>query len=146
MKITKKHNPDKNDIEVLIEYPKPAPIVDRLYAAVVSVDSKVRCVDENREVLVGTSDIYYIESVDKKSFVYLVKDVYRCEMRLFQIEDMLIGLGFVKISKSVVLNINMLQSVRPLFNSRMEAVLINGEKLNISRKYLPDIRRVLEGM
>lgn len=59
----------------------------------------------------------------------------------------MIPAGFVQISKSCILNINVLDFVRPLLNSRMEATLKNGERLNVSRKYLVNIKSKLqEGM
>lgn len=51
----------------------------------------------------------------------------------------------MQISKSCVLNINALDSIRPLFNSRMEATLKNGEKVNINRNYLNGVKNALGG-
>jgi DNA-binding LytR/AlgR family response regulator len=34
----------------------------------------------------------------------------------------------------------MLENIRTLFNSRLEGTLINGEKITISRTYIPAIR------
>ena len=92
----------------------------------------------------NASDIYYIESVDKKTFLYCEKEVYRTEFRLYQLMDMLSGLGFVQISKSYILNINTLDSIKPLLNKRMEATLKNGERLHVSRKYLTNIKHELQ--
>lgn len=137
----------KNDIEVLIEYPEMSKTVKQLEAAVRSVDSIVRGQDDdNKTVLLKVSDIFYIESVDKRVFAYIADKVYRCEMPLYMLAEKLHYFGFVQISKSCILNINVMKSVKPVFNSRMEATLSNGEKLNISRKYLPQIKRKLEDM
>ncbi|HWQ74703.1 MAG TPA: LytTR family DNA-binding domain-containing protein, partial [Syntrophomonas sp.] len=46
----------------------------------------------------------------------------------------------VQVSKSCLINMNVLESIRTLFNSRLEATLINGEKVNVSRTYLAAIR------
>jgi DNA-binding LytR/AlgR family response regulator len=35
---------------------------------------------------------------------------------------------------------DVLESIKIIFNSRLEALLTNGEKLMVSRKYLPDIK------
>ena len=51
----------------------------------------------------------------------------------------------MQISKSCILNINTLESIRPLFNSRMEATLKNGEKVNINRNYLNGVKKALGG-
>jgi Response regulator of the LytR/AlgR family len=54
--------------------------------------------------------------------------------------------GFVQISKSCLLNINVLENIRPLFNSRMEATLLNGERVIVNRRYLPDVKEALKGI
>jgi DNA-binding LytR/AlgR family response regulator len=95
--------------------------------------------------MVNILDIYYIESVDKKTFVYLENAVYRTDFRLYQLKSKLQTYGFVQISKSCILNINVLDSIRPLFNSRMEAALKNGEKVNINRNYLNGVKKALGG-
>jgi len=40
----------------------------------------------------------------------------------------------------------MLVSVKPIFNSKMEALLENGEKVIISRNFIATIKRRLEKM
>lgn len=66
--------------------------------------------------------------------------MYHSQYRLYQLKDKLHEYGFVQISKSCLLNIDILESMRPLFNSRMEATLKNGEKLNINRNYLNEVK------
>ena len=34
----------------------------------------------------------------------------------------------------------------PLFNSRMEATLLNGERVIVNRRYLPDVKEALKGI
>lgn len=137
----------RKEIEVSIKYPEINHDVRRLISLVRSVETKIICTAGGNEKLLNASDIYYIESVDKHTFIYCETEVYRTELRLYQLLEMLSPAGFVKISKSCILNIDVLDSVRPLLNSRMEATLKNGERLNVTRKYLTDIKRKLqEGM
>ena len=106
---------------------------------------QIKCANNNAEQMINILDIYYIESVDKKTFVYLENAVYRTDFRLYQLKNKLQTYGFVQISKSCILNINVLDSIRPLFNSRMEATLKNGEKVNINRNYLIGVKKALGG-
>ncbi|MDE6406050.1 MAG: LytTR family transcriptional regulator DNA-binding domain-containing protein, partial [Lachnospiraceae bacterium] len=73
------------------------------------------------------------------------KEVYHIDLRLYQLKERLQSAGFVQISKSCLLNINALESIRPLFNSRMEATLKNGEKVCVNRKYLQEVKKALRG-
>lgn len=134
----------RKDIEILIKYAYMNKDVERITMLLQSADTRIRCNLDDREKLVNASDIYYAESIDKKTFVYCEKDVYRTELRLYQLEDILKCSGFIKISKSCILNINILDSIKPLFNSRMEATLRNGERLYVTRKYLNNIKEALQ--
>ncbi len=144
MKVTFEHDPDCGGIEVTVRYAVMNGDVRRVKALINSAAARVPCAADGKMRYIGTSEIYYIESVDKRTFVYCAKEVFRTELRLYRLADELSGAGFVQISKSCVLNVNVLDSVKPLLNSRMEATLINGERLYITRKYLPGIKRALE--
>lgn len=141
-----KKNQEQQNIEVQIEYPELNQTVKRLVQAVRAVDNRVKCKLDQKEVWLNASGIYYIESIDKKTFVYAEKEVYRCELRLYQLAEQLSASGFVQISKSCLLNMNYLEELRTLANSRLEATLTNGERVNVGRRYLNDIRNRLEGM
>lgn len=134
-----------NDMEILIRCAKINKRVNRLVALIRSFDTRIQCSEENTGRLVNACDIFYIEIVDKQTFIYLEKGVFRTEYRLYQLAENLADLGFVQISKSCIVNINALESIKPLMNSRMEATLKNGERLHITRKYLDNIKRALQG-
>lgn len=145
MKIYTEQNLDCDEIEIRIQYPQKDQQVDRILDFLQSLDMRIQCFDDRTMHLISIFDIYYMESVDKKTFVYLENAVYRCDLRLYQLKDKLRMHGFVQISKSCICNINALQSIRPLFNSRMEATLKNGEKVNINRNYLHEVKQALKG-
>ncbi len=145
MKIKTEQDLSCSEIEITIKYPKKNRQVNRIVDFLQSFDMQIKCDNDNTERMVDIKDIYYIESVEKKTFVYLEKAVYHTDFRLYQLKDKLQKYGFVQISKSCVLNINALESIKPLFNSRMEATLKNGEKVYINRKYLNDVKKALKG-
>ena len=119
--------------------------MNRIMDFLQSFDMQIKCDSGNTERMINILDIFYIESVDKKTFIYLENAVYHTDFRLYQLKDKLQTYGFVQISKSCILNINELESIRPLFNSRMEATLKNGEKVNINRNYLNGVKKALGG-
>lgn len=91
--------------------------------------------------IIKTQSVYYFESVDEKSFAYCKDNVYSLDMKLYEIEQTLADSSFVRISKSCILNIDVLDSVRVLLNGKMEALLLNGEKLVINRHYVPAFKK-----
>jgi DNA-binding LytR/AlgR family response regulator len=136
----------RKDIEILIKYAaEKNKDVERIVILLQSADTRIKCSLDNSEKLINASDIYYIESVDKKTFVYCIDNVFRTELRLYQLAEELADAGFIQINKSCILNINVLDSIKPLFNSRMEATLKNGERLYVTRKYLDSIKQALQG-
>lgn len=96
---------------------------------------------EERVHLLDSPDIYYIESVDNISFLYTESDVFESKEKLYVLENILRNSSFIRINKSTILNMDYLQSVRPLPNYRLEANLKNRENLIISRHYLKDVKQ-----
>lgn len=143
MDIKLKQDPTRKEIEVFITYPLMNKIVERIVSFVKSIGTQIECYSDDNTKLINVSDIYYIESLEKTTFVFSEKKSYRCKLRLYQLREILRDKGFVQISKYCILNLNKLDAVKPLFNSRMEAVLSNGSRLFVNRKYLAEIKRVL---
>lgn len=143
MRLILNERPEMEKPEVTIAYSEMTASVKRVADFVRSVEQTVLCKKEEEECSVPVGDILYIESVDKKTFVYCEKDVYMCNLRLYEIEKMVEQAGFVRVSKSTILNIERLKGVKTLVNSRLEAILSNGERICVTRKYLKDIREAL---
>jgi DNA-binding LytR/AlgR family response regulator len=133
----------KKDIEVTIKYPAMNKTVDRIFSLVKSADIQIECFQDDSIKLINASEIFYIESIDKKTIVFDEKHSYYNKNRLYQIYEKLTNKGFVQISKYCIININKLEKIKPLANSHLEAVLTNGKCLYVTRKYLENIRLIL---
>lgn len=92
---------------------------------------------------INYEDAYYFESVDNKVFLYCKKQVFETKYKLYQVEEDYNNGDFLRISKSIVVNISKINNIRPAFNGRFEAELDNGEKVIISRQYVSDLKRKL---
>lgn len=57
------------------------------------------------------SNIYYLESIDKKSFVYTKDNCYETKYRLYELEGML-NMYFVRCSKAMIINIRKIKAVK----------------------------------
>lgn len=134
-----------DEIEVTVKYGKDEENLRRIVKLLKSVDMQIKCDKDGTERMVNASDIYYIESVDKQTFVYLEREVYHTDFRLYQLIEQLTQYGFVQISKSCILNVHYMASIKPLFNSRMEATLKNSEHVTVNRNYLSEIKKTLRG-
>ena len=88
-------------------------------------------------------DILYFDSVDGKTFIYCDGREYESPLRLYQIEEELAGQCFSRISKSAIVNLRKVRSIRQEEHSRLMTTLVNGEKLMVSRQYVKEIKKVL---
>ena len=115
--------------------------VDEIVRFIRSREGILKGTKEDRQYNIPLPDILYIEAVDEKTFIYLQNDCYESGRRLYE----LISRNFARISKSVIVNLMKIDSIRPSLNGRFSCVLTNGEQVIISRKYVPDIKERLKG-
>lgn len=86
--------------------------------------------------------IYYVESVDKKTFIYTKDECYQTKKRLYELEEAL-NANFLRCSKSMIVNIRKIKTVKSDLNGRMHAQLLNDETIVISRNYVRDLKKRL---
>lgn len=143
MKITLKQENGIDELEVVIHFKKVDDQVMQIVQKLESCNHTIIGNDNGRQYKINIYDIYYIESVDKKVFIYTKEQVFRSEQKLYQLGQELCSFDFVQVSKSCILNLDVLESIETLYNSRMCATLQNQEKIMISRTFLPNIKKAL---
>lgn len=100
---------------------------------------------DGRQYEIAIRDVLYVESVDNRTFLYTAEQSYETKQRVYELEEALKKKHFLRISKSSLLNLMKVRSIRPALNGRFSAVLSNGEEIIISRKYVSDLKRTLKG-
>ena len=96
-----------------------------------------------RILQIEPGEIYYFEAVDNKVFLYMQNSVYETKLKLYELERRFAGTDFFRVSKSVILNLAKVENFYPSFNGRFEALMKNGERVVISRQYVPLLKRKL---
>ncbi len=119
--------------------------INEIVAFLKSRQGAVEGIRNDRQYQLPVVDIFYIESVDDRTFIYLEKDCYESRKKLYEFEEVLASRRFARISKAVILNLMKIVSVSPALNGRFLCRLTNGEEVIISRKYVPEIREKLKG-
>ena len=94
---------------------------------------------------VPVPDVYYIESVDDRTFIYTADKSYEVNLRIYEMETMLAKSSFIRIQKGMLLNLMKVKSIKPGLSGRYVALLKNSEEVIISRKYFPDFKKTLMG-
>ncbi|MBD5541062.1 MAG: LytTR family transcriptional regulator [Lachnospiraceae bacterium] len=100
--------------------------------------------NETESRLIKPDEIYYIEIVDRKCYAYLKKEVWQLEEGLAELTDRYETHGFVRVSKSMVVNIYKVKEIKADFNMRMNLVLLNEETIVMNRSYRNDFFKKLK--
>ena len=95
---------------------------------------------DNQTFKLPIPEIFYVESVDFKTFVCAETVVYQSKLKLYEIEEVLSESDFLRVSRQVILNVSKIRSVASAGGGRIEVMLANGEKLIVSRQYAPDLK------
>ena len=119
--------------------------VREIAAFVKSRQGSLTGVNDNKQYEIAVPDIYYIESVDGRSFLYTKEQVYETPYRIYELESRLETRHFLRVSKSMLLNLMKIRSIQPALNGRFTAVLQSGEEVIISRNYVKGLKAALRG-
>lgn len=129
-------------LTVIVEYPEYDKSVDNLINKIKNMSISFTGKSDGKTVSIDISDIYYIENVERKIFLYSKKDIYRYDGSMADIDSSISDTDLVRISRTCFMNVSHLKEIMQIKNSHLEAVLDNGEKLIVSRKYLKDIKKI----
>ena len=136
----------KEEEQVIIECVEITPQIREIRSYVENKGREILgIVDGEQQKRFRLEDVFYFEALDEKVFAYTKEQVYEIKMRLYEVEKNFENHHFIRCSKSVVLNLMLLDSISPALNGRFFAHMKNGEKLMISRQYAPLIKKVIMG-
>ena len=99
--------------------------------------------DDKEIIRINPEIVLYVESVDKKTFLYCQNKVYESRSKLHELEDVLKRCDFFRASKAVLVNLAMVQSFAPAAAGRFEAVMKSGERIIITRHYVNELKSLL---
>lgn len=119
--------------------------VKEIVTFVKSRQGKLTGILEGKQYELPVADVEYIEAVDNLVFIYGQTKVYEAKQKLYELENILREKYFLRVSKSLILNLMKVKAIKPALNGRYSAILQNGEEVIISRKYVPDFKRALKG-
>lgn len=100
---------------------------------------------DGEQFIINLDDIFYFEAVENKVFAYVEKDVFEVNYKIQELVDMLKRTSFIQTARTIVLNINKIEKVSTLVNGRISAVLVNGEKMIITRVFSHSFKNKLNG-
>lgn len=143
MKVTIIEDPDIKETEISIVCARITNEISDLVAKISAVGMTVAGKKDEEMFLIPIEEIFYFESVDGNIFFYTENKTYEAEAKLYKIEENLKNLQFSRISKTVIVNLDKMLSIKKAENSRLVATLVNQEKLVVSRQYVSEIKKKL---
>ena len=88
---------------------------------------------------IRVEDIFYFETVDGLVFAYTMDSVYEIKGRLYQVEEKVKRRNICRASKTMLVNVEHIISVRTALNGRLYARMENGEEILITRRYAKEV-------
>ena len=143
MKIVIKIDETISETEIQVSCKQLTEEVENMIATLRIMNEQMFVHKDQETYLLDVSRISYIESVERKSFVYTEDDVYESKLKLYEMEEKLCQLGFFRLSKSCLLNLKFIRSIRNDVERRLRLTLSNGEQVLVSRQYAEEIKRRL---
>lgn len=143
MKITIKEDINVLETQVTITCNEITEEINKLNGYIQLFNSKITAKGDNRNIILNASDIYYIEVIDKRTFIYTLNHVYEANYRLYEIEEILDERDFFRASKSLIINLNKIISLKPQMNRTIEVVMDNSERIYVSRQYSIELKKLL---
>jgi len=145
MKININVDEQLSDIEVNINCGELTEDVERIIAAIrmISKQLVVKNTQLGEDVILDAKDIAYAEAIDRKCFVYTENNVFETSYKLYELEAFFSGMKFCRISKSCLVNLKFISSIKTEMNHRLRLTLKNKEAIIVSRQYAEDIKEQL---
>ena len=140
MKLCIEQSEEYGDVEITIRCGAVDASLERLIDQIRLYGFALHGKRDGITALIPPEEVFYFESIDGKTFIYEEKGVYECDLRLYEIEERFCRGSFVRISKATILNIQKLKAFRTQLNGKLEARLLNGERLEVNRHYVPELK------
>lgn len=87
MKIVLNERSNIQEIEVIINCTSNDETVQKIVSSLSAIDIKLTCHRGNEVFQLEPADILYIESVDRRTFLYTEQQIFETEQRLYELES-----------------------------------------------------------
>ena len=143
MKITINIDESLKDTEIVVNCGTLTPETEQMIAALQLFDRQITVTKNDELFILDVSKIIYVESVDRKTFVYTSDDCFETKLKLYEIEERLCSCGFLRTGKASLVQLKYIRSMKTELNRKLRLTLENGEQLIVSRQYADELKRRL---
>ena len=143
MKIEIHSGLDIKETEITVRCGQLTPEIEKMISMLRMLELQITGKKDGETHLLDAGNILYIDTADKKTFLYTKDCVYETELHLYELEEQLEESGFFRAGKSCIINLRHIVSLKADIDRRIRVTLCNGEQLVISRQYADGIKRKL---
>ena len=143
MKITINVGEDINETEINIRCSQLTPDIENIIATLRIMNQQLLVTKDDTNFLLDVNTISYIEALERKTFVYTQDSVYESKLKLYEMEERLCKSGFFRISKSCLVHLKFIKSIKKDIDRKLRLTLTNGEQIMVSRQYSDEIKKRL---
>ncbi|WP_343210478.1 LytTR family DNA-binding domain-containing protein [Anaerolentibacter hominis] len=143
MKLHIQEEGDLQETEITIRCRRLDKNVEKIVAMLRIMEQKLTGEKEGQTYILDASEVLYIDTADKKTFLYTGKEVYETSFKLYELEEQLADSDFFRAGKSCIINFNQIRSIRPDLDGKLMVTMNNDERLAVSRQYAGTIKKKL---
>lgn len=143
MKIVINVEENVEEIEITISCNRLTPEIEKMLATLRILDKQLMVTKDGETYILDVAKVVYMEAVDRKTFVYTDSNVYESGLKLYELEQQLDECGFFRASKSCLVQLKYIKSLKADINRKIRVTLENGEQIMVSRAYAEELRKKL---
>lgn len=143
MKIYINSESDSREMEISIRCQGLTPELERVIAMLRMMDQQLTGQRNGETHLIDAAKVLYIDTVERKTFLYTRDVVYETTLRLYELEEQLSECSFFRINKSCIINWNHVASLKAELDRKIRVTMDNGEQLVVSRQYAQKVKERL---
>lgn len=144
MKLQLFQSKEQTEDRIDIYYTQMTPVIRKVIDVVHTNYPVLKSREEEEVRYLNIDHILYLDCVDKKVFAYTKEGVYLLEETLSYYENLLWDYGYVRISKSSMVNVYRIKAMKSEINMRICAVFENEERIYVNRSYKKSFMEYLQ--
>lgn len=134
---------EATDLQISVTCKQLSPDIEKILATLRMMNHQLTARKNDEIYLLDIADVIYIESLDRKCFIYTADEIYESDFRLYELEQQLEEYGFVRVSKSFLIHLQKIHSLKADINRKIRITMSNGEQIIASRQYADELKKRL---
>lgn len=131
------------DMKITVTCKQLTPNIEKILATLRMMDNQLTGKKNGETYLLDIKKVLYIESVDRKCFIYTSDEVYESDFHLYEFEEQLEEYGFLRVNKSFLIHMHNIHSLKSDINRKIRITMTNGEQIIASRQYAEELKKRL---